>query len=102
MINECLKRFTYDVSRNFLFLETGHPYLPRNPSSRLVLTTWYMGALVLVASYVATLVATLTVMKVTVPFDYLYEMAEQEEYKYGLLSNTAWEMRFKVTLLLQL
>ena len=63
------------------------------------MSAWYLATFVLISTYVANLVAALTVTIIPVPFSTLGEMAEQTIYKYGILGNTAFEMRFRVSIL---
>ena len=59
--------------------------------------TWHLAILVLWATYSGNLVAFLTVIKNPVPINTLKELADQDQYKFGLLGGTAWVTSFEVS-----
>ena len=64
---------------------------------RIIMFSWYMAILVITATYTGNLVAFLAVVKEPPPFETLEELANQNQYKFGVLGNTILETVFKVS-----
>ena len=79
-----------------LFSGQLNSHLPVSTAGRTIMSGWFLITVVLVATYLANLVAALTVTIIPVPFSTLAEMAEQDLYKYGTLGQASFELRFKV------
>ena len=58
---------------------------------------WYLAVIVMCGTYSGNLVAFLTVVKTPIPFDTLEELANQDQYKFGVLGGTAWVTSFEVS-----
>ena len=69
---------------------------PRDLSTRLIVTSWWLFCLVILSSYVGNLVAFLAVERQKIPFTNLHELLQQEEYLFGVLSNSILTLLFEV------
>ena len=79
----------------FSFFEGFSPQ-PRALSTRLIVTSWWLFCLVILASYVGNLVAFLAVEQQKIPFTNLHGLLQQEEYLFGVLSNSILTLPFEV------
>ncbi|XP_064646533.1 glutamate receptor U1-like [Lineus longissimus] len=67
----------------------GQSTTPRAMSGRLLLTSWWLFVVVILATYSGNLIAFLTVTKVTLPISSLSELAAQNDMTYGTIQGTA-------------
>ena len=83
----------------FIFVQcSGQVETPAAHSGRFVIAFWWMFVMVtIIATYMGNLIAFLTVIVVTPPFTNINELANQNEYIYGTLGASAWEVVFRVT-----
>ena len=70
--------------------------MPKFWAGRIIMFTWYLAVLILSATFSGNLVAFLTVVKEVIPFSTLEELADQNQYKFGVLGGTAWVTTFQV------
>ena len=64
---------------------------------RMVFIFWMFTCVIYAATFSSNLVALLTVDLEHPPFTSLEELADQQEYKYGILSGSAYTNLFQVT-----
>ena len=75
------------------------PGVPRHPrciSARILLAACWMSFVILSAGYSGSLVAVFTMQKQAIPFDTLHGLANQKEYKAGLVDGQALTIVLKV------
>ena len=93
--------FLYFINRRiidifiFSFFEGFSPQ-PTALSTRLIVASWWLFCLVILASYIGNLVAFLAVERQKIPFTNLHELLQQEEYLFGVLSNSILTLLFEV------
>lgn len=79
-----------------------HPYIagakftPTTSASKVILSVWWVMAMVMVTAYISNLVALLTVTLNSMPFRTLEEMINQDEYTWGTLPGSHMFMTFEV------
>ena len=81
----------------FNFAGSPESTLPVGWPGRVIMFSWYLAVLVLTATYTGNLVAFLTVMKEPVPFETLEDLANQDQYKFGVLGGSSWVGQFNVS-----
>ena len=67
-------------------------------SARFIVGFWRLFCIVIVATYSGNLIEFLTVHKYKAPFETLQEMAQEGEYKFGTIGDSALETIMKVLL----
>ena len=65
----------------------GCVHIPVRPSARMLVGFWWLYAIILAASYSANLMALIAVSKPCPPFQTFAELAEQDEYKFGVMGG---------------
>ena len=65
-------------------------------SGRFVVGFWWLYCIVIVATYSGNLIAFLTVHKYKAPFQTLQEMAQDGEYKFGIIGESSLETVLQV------
>ena len=76
------------------FVGTLHRFLPN--AVCVMVSFWWLYAIVIIATYTGNLIAFLTVENTRPPFQTLMELATQQQYEMGTLGGTAWEYEMKV------
>ena len=82
----------------FLSELPGSPWTPRSHSGRILVAFYWIFCIVMVATYTGNLTAFLAVETVTMPFNSLSEMIQQNDYTWGLVKTYAVEGMFRVTI----
>ena len=72
---------------------------PTASATRFVTSFWWIFCVIITATYSANLVAFLTVDKYHPPFNTLYELSQQTEFKFGTQGGTAFRTYFEVRVL---
>ena len=96
---------SYGWSWNFIFtlkrvdlplFTTGRPESPVQPSSRVLMSCYWIFTITIIAAYSANLIAVLTVQKHRLPIDSLEELAAHPEYQAGVNDGAVLSELFKV------
>ena len=85
----------FDSCKIPVFSEGGY-FSPVMASGRFIVGFWWLFCIVIVATYSGNLIAFLTVHKYKAPFETLQEMAQEGEYKFGTIGDSAMETIMKV------
>ncbi|XP_067004617.2 glutamate receptor ionotropic, delta-1 [Anabrus simplex] len=72
-----------------VFCSQGQARLPRSSSLRMLLISVYLTAVTVVAAYSATLIASLTVQRVSLPFKDIEGLLKNGKYKFGMARGSA-------------
>ncbi len=62
-----------------------------------MVSSWWLFCIIIVATYVANLVAFLAVTQHTLPFTSLEQLQANTDYKFGTLGGSGWILFFKVS-----
>ena len=90
------------VYRSCIFIKsvsrlTGCAYKPNRLAVRIVVSSWWLFCIIVVATYVSNLVAFLAVTQHTLPFKSLEELLTSTDYKFGIQGATAYVIMFRVS-----
>ena len=89
--------YTLRIFIKMVYFLIGSTYKPKKLAVRIVVGSWWLFCIIIVATYVANLVAFLAVSQLTLPFTTLEELAANTDYKFGTLGGTEWVTIFKVS-----
>ena len=82
------KRFKNSISGGVLLVNTA--------SVRTVIGFWWVYCVIIGATYSGNLIAFLAVDKYSPPFETLEDIVAQNEYRFGTLGESVWEIIFQV------
>ena len=97
---ECMIALAADERRdemsfyNALFLNAagfvghGAESMPKSPSGRLILLTWWFFVLLIICMYTATLTAFITLDRIGITIDNAKQLLQQHKYSWGLLNHS--------------
>ena len=72
-------------------------YKPNKLAVRIVVSSWWLFCIIIVATYISNLVAFLAVTRHTLPFTSLEELLANTDYKFGIQGGTAHIRMFGVS-----
>ena len=85
--------FEYAVYIFRATLNDGSRVQPRHQSGRVIYTGYYLGCIILMATYTGHLVAHLTIKRINVPFETIRGVAESTDYTFGVTGGSSDETR---------
>ena len=97
---ECMIELAADERRdemsfyNALFLNAagfvghGAESMPKSPSGRLILLTWWFFVLLIICMYTATLTAFITLDRIGITIDNAKQLLQQQKYSWGMLNHS--------------
>ncbi|GFN97068.1 glutamate receptor [Plakobranchus ocellatus] len=82
---------------SYALIHQSQKYLPSYPSGRVFLSFWWIFAIMLAATYKGNLMAFLLVAKTDRPFTTLWDLGNQNVYKWGVTGSTVVEYLFNIS-----
>ncbi|MPC24168.1 Glutamate receptor ionotropic, delta-1 [Portunus trituberculatus] len=77
------------------FTQESSTWLPKNDAGRLLITTWLLASLVFMSSYSGILTAMLTLPRVVIPINSIYDMVAQTDIPWRLEAGSSMFQYFK-------
>ncbi|XP_033760423.1 probable glutamate receptor [Pecten maximus] len=78
-------------------LTQGGEHLPRSQTGRILLSSWWLFCIIMMATYSGNLIAFLTVNKDKPPFSTVVDMLQQDNYRWGTVGGSSWITAFDET-----